>query len=603
MKPRFVKFTLRDSAHCATDRVSRRDALKMGGSLLAAAALPGWGMETHPTAVTVGDPSHPSTLAAEIADAYSKGAREIQVNAGVYVLPATGKNSIELTNWSSAAIRCKDVTLVFQELKHRPILLRGCTHVTIEDATLQFATPAFTQGRITAMGEDGSGRYVDWKIDAGYTSAIYPRKVSFNVIDGNTRLLKVGTGDFGASNCVARGPGLFRLRKINGLIGGAAVNDWLVCRADRGESIIQLDSSKECTMKRIVLKNAGFAAFFETDGDGGHHYMDCRVTRGPLPPGATEEQLISCGADGFHSNGTRVGPTIERCAWDGVLLDDCIAIHGRLQKVIRADGNKLTLEAGNDGRFAVNEPVRISSSDGFFGEARCTGMRTLDAPQRYLELTLDKELAAPANSRAGNPERCGRSYRILDCTLGNTRSRGILVKGDDGLIQGCTIDGCGMSAISIGPEFYWGEGDYCWNVTVAHNTLRRNALRNTATPESKPDISQGADGVIFVHGEGAIGNRNIKITGNRFDHNYCPYMMSIAWVDGVEITDNIIDAPSPLPLASPGHVISLHDARNVVLKGNIYADPGPSVVQAVYLGKNVEGVTGNGPSGIQLTQK
>ena len=26
-------------------------------------------------------------------------------------------------------------------------------------------------------------------------------------------------------------------------------------------------------------------------------------------------------------------------------------------------------------------------------------------------------------------------FRVLDCTLGNTRSRGILVKGDDGIIQ------------------------------------------------------------------------------------------------------------------------------------------------------------------------
>jgi hypothetical protein len=78
-------------------------------------------------------------------------------------------------------------------------------------------------------------------------------------------------------------------------------------------------------MKDITLKNSGFAAFFETGGDGGHRYVGCRVARGPKPPGATEEQLVSCGADGFHSTGTCVGPTFEHCTWEGVLLDDCLA--------------------------------------------------------------------------------------------------------------------------------------------------------------------------------------------------------------------------------------------------------------------------------------
>jgi hypothetical protein len=584
-------------------RISRRNALRLGGSLLAASSLPAWGASTLRTTVYVGDPNHPSTLALELSNAHGKRARDITIRAGIYVLPANGRNSVELVGWSNVVLRCEGVTIVFQESKHRPILLRDCKNVTIEGAKLQFATVAYTQGRIKATSEDGAGPYIDWQIDAGYTSAVDPRKATFNVIDRSTRLLKVGTGDFDAIDSIAIGPGRFRLRRINGLTGSASVDDWLVCRAEGGESIIQLDNCKGCVMSRIVLKNSGFAAFFETGGDGGHCYVDCSITRGPLPEGATEEQLISCGADGFHSTGTRVGPTIERCVWDGVLLDDCIAIHGSLQKVLYADGNKIILEQGNGAGFAVNEPVRISSSDGFLGQANCIRMRLLDAPQHSLELTLDKVLAVPANAKAGNPDRCGRFYKVLDCTLGNTRSRGILVKADDGLIQGCIIEGCGMSAISIGPEYYWGEANYSWNVTVAHNILRHNALRNTATPESQPDISQGADGVIFVHGDGAIGNRNINITGNIFDQNYCPYMMNIAWADTVRITDNILDVPSPLRLSNPGHIVSLHDARNITLKGNTYTNPGPSVDHPVFVGKNVEGLAGNDQSGMREFRK
>jgi hypothetical protein len=102
-----------------------------------------------------------------------------------------------------------------------------------------------------------------------------------------------------------------------------------------------------------------------------------------------------------------------------------------------------------------------------------------------------------------------------------------------------------------------------------------------------------------VHGDGAIGNRNINITGNTFDHNYCPYMMNIAWADTVRISGNIIDAPSPLRLSSPGHVISLHDARNITLKGNTYTNPGLSVANPVFVGKNVERLVGRDQSGMR----
>ncbi|HEV2455492.1 MAG TPA: right-handed parallel beta-helix repeat-containing protein, partial [Verrucomicrobiae bacterium] len=389
------------------------------------------------------------------------------------------------------------------------------------------------------------------------------------------------------------GSGRYRLRQMNGQIGNATVGDWLVCRAPGGTSIIQLDNSQGCTLRRVTLKNAGFAAFFETGGNGGHHYVDCRVTHGPKPDGATEQQLVSCGADGFHSTGTRVGPTIERCIWDGVLLDDCIAIHGSFQTVVRAAGNKLVLEGRNRAGFAVNEPVRISSRDGFFAQAKCVALRTLDTPERDLELTLDRSLPVPNEAKAGNPDRCGKSYKIIGCTLGNTRSRGILVKADDGLIRGCDIVGCGMSAVSIGPEYYWNEANYSWNVTVADNHFRHNSLRNNLN----------ADGVIFLHGDGAIGNRNIDITNNIFDENYCPYMINLGWADGVNITGNIINAPSPLPLSDSGYVINLHDVRHVTLRANIYNRPGPSIVRAVELGKDVEGVTGNDDFGIRLGEK
>lgn len=541
--------------------------------------------------ITVGDPTQPAALPAALLAAYRQGARDLTIAPGTYKLPATHRDSIELANWSEATIHAHGVTIIFEESGHRPLLLKGCTKVLIEGGTLQFAGISCTQGRVKALGTDAKGKFCDWQIDAGYPTNIDPVKSTYNVIDRQTRLLKVGTGDSGAQQADVLGPGRFRLRKVYGLMAGVAVDDWLVTRAPGGSSIVHLADCKACTMKDIILKNSGFAAFFETGGEGGHRYLDCCVARGPKPVGASEEQLISCGADGFHSAGTRIGPTFERCTWEGVLLDDCIAIHGSFQKVVRGEGTRLILEKGNRGNFAVNEPVRISSDHGFFAQARCVALRHLKTPDAGLELTLDQPLAVPPGAKAGNPERCGKGFKILDCTLGNTRSRGILVKGDDGIIQGCTIEGCGMSAVSIGPEYWWNEADYCWNVTVAGNTFRHNVQSGSGA------------GVVLVHGDGAIGNRNVEIRDNHFTENYGLFMMNLECTDGLKISGNVIQAPSPLALPRPGNVINLAACRNVSLQGNLVSQPGPSQGPLINLGKNVENVSGNEASGIRLEAK
>ena len=537
--------------------------------------------------VIVGDPAKAGELPAAILSAYAKGARDITISPGIYRIPPIGKCAISLEHWRDATLHAARVTLVFEELTQRPIRLSRCDHVTLEGATLRFAEPSFTQGRIKAIGEDVHGKYLDWQIDAGYP-IFDPLRSMLDVVDQNTRLLKAGTGDVGCQSVESSGPGRFRLRRPNGLLGSAAVNDWLFTRRPGGgDSIVHLDACAHCTMQGLTLQNSGFAAFFETGGDGGHLYADCRVSPGPKPAGATEEQLVGCGADGFHSAGTRIGPTLERCAWEGLLHDDCIAIHGSLQKVERAEGTRLVLEKGNRGGFAVGEPVRISSEDGYFGEFTCTAMRTLDHDGGLLELSLNRESGAPPGARASNPRCDGAGYRILNCTLGNCRSRGILVKADNGLIQGCAISGCGMSAISIGPEYWWGEADYSQHVTVKGNTLRNNVLNGSEA------------GVIFVHGDGAMGNTNLAITDNLFDQNYGQIAIHAEDTDGIRISDNrFVTSPALLP-GKARTILDFKSTRNVILQRNMVKNPGKNDT-LVSLGKRVEGVTGNDPTGIAV---
>ncbi len=539
--------------------------------------------------VVIGNPANAAGLPAAILDAYAKGAREITIAPGTYQIPPTGKSAISLDRWRNATIRAKEVTIIFEELGQLPIHLNHCENVTLEDATLLFAEPSFTQGRVKAIGEDAQGKYLDWQIDAGYP-VFDPVKSCLDVADQNTSLIRTGTGDFGCKSTESLGKGLYRLRQINGRLGSTLVNDWLwTRRPGGGSSIIHLDGCSHCTMRRITMQNSGFAALFETGGEGGNCYVDCRWEPGPKPAGATEAQLVSCGADGFHSAGTRAGPTLTHCAWEGLLHDDCIAIHGGLQKVVRVEGNQLILERGNKGGFVAGEPVRISSGNGFFGEFTCANLRVLHDEGGLLELTLDRESGAPADAKASNPRHNGAGYKILDCTLGNCRSRGILVKADHGLIEGCTISGCGMSAISIGPEYNWGEADYSQDVIVRGNTLRNNVLN-------------GSDaGTVYVHGDGAVGNRNITIAGNFFDRNYGQIAVYAEDTDGLLVDSNrFVGSSIPLP-KGVRTILDFKSSKNIALKQNTVTGASADV-RLVNLGPKVEGVTGNDATGIEQIQ-
>ncbi len=533
--------------------------------------------------VTVGDPANPAGLPAAIRQAHAHGAADITIAPGTYDIPSINhQDTILLDHWNGTTIHATGATLIFEELDHRPVHLVHCTNVTWDGGTLRFARPAFSQGRITGLRSDSQGDSCLLQIDAGYPTNFDPVQTTYNIVDQNTRVLKVNTGDWSPQSADSLGHGLFKLHYPPGRGGGFAVNDWLVCRAPAGNQIVHLDNSEGCTIENVTLQNAGFAAFFETGGGGGNHYLRDKLQPGPRPPGATEDQLVGCGADGFHSTQTETGPDIEDCAYRGVLLDDCIAIHGSFARVVKADGPTITVRDFYPVP-RVGDPIRIADMAGFYAEAVCT--KVAPGPDDLLQVTLDRSLSVPIDhsqdaepkkgTKAWDPDFCGQGYKILRCRIGDTRSRGILAKADHGVIEGCTIYGCGMSAISIGPEFWWGEAGYCQNVAVTDNTLTACNKQN------------GDQAAIWIHGDGAIGNKNIRIAHNTLDTCYGPYMIRIDWAAGVRIEGNKIMHPFDLKLDQPGHAIWLTHSRNVTVRNNSLSDQGPSPGDALGLDPSV----------------
>jgi hypothetical protein len=538
-------------------------------------------------AVTVGDPHDPGALAQALQDAYTGGARHIVIRPGIYLMPDVGHTAITLQGWQDATISAYGVTLILTDLAwaHDGFDLNDCTDVTLAGPLLSQNQITSYQGRVIAVGTDAAGKpYCDWRPDVGYPVPPDTGKGGFlggdvNVVDAHTRLLKVGDGDFYGVSYQAQGDGTFRAH----MGGNVAVGDWFVGRYGNAPFKVHLSDCRDCTVKNVTLMRNGFAPLRE-EGGGGNHYLHITWALGPRPSGATEDPLVTNAADGMHMTSSDPGPDVEDCVFQGVFLDDCIAIHGYFQTIKSVSGATLTL-AGGAGDLKVGQPVRISDQKGFYAQGTVTAIK--DNGDGTTAVTLDKDYGVPTNAKLSNPLADGAGYKIIGCHLGDTRSRGILAKADDGLIKGNVLENCGMSAVSLGPEYYWGEADYVHHVTVEDNVFRHDG-----------GAAYGG-AAILVHGDGTIGNQDIVIKGNRLEGDY-QGDIDAQWADGITVADNAFTGasvwPAGLPLHSP---VALANCRAVAFLGNVVRHPASYQPALVAVGDNVTGLLHDDPTGIR----
>ena len=207
-----------------------------------------------------------------------------------------------------------------------------------------------------------------------------------------------------------------------------------------------------CTLLNCTSQCGGFGTFREWNSIS-DHILGCQIQPAPVPPpGGSELPVVANEIDGIHVNSDVGGPDIENFTATNVMLDDCIAIQGAYQTVTAVSGYNVTFNVytlfpyggpadGVLANFAVGQPVRISDTNGFFAQANCTAIQNQPSAQ---VITLDKELAIPIGALASNPNADGSGYKIINCQIGNTRSRAIIAKADNGLISGCNISGAGQ---------------------------------------------------------------------------------------------------------------------------------------------------------------
>jgi parallel beta-helix repeat protein len=88
------------------------------------------------------------------------------------------------------------------------------------------------------------------------------------------------------------------------------------------------------------------------------------------------------------------------------------------------------------------------------------------------DVTFDQELNVKAGDHLISLDTTGSGMTIRNSEFGYSRARGILVRGQNVIIENCTFENTLAPAIKIQPELSWCEGGFSSNVTIRNNTIK-----------------------------------------------------------------------------------------------------------------------------------
>jgi len=535
-------------------------------------------------------PEHPEQLREGILAAFKAGLHKIVVRAGVYQIPPSNAGAnLEFADLKDFEIDATGATFLMLDNSKGGVSFRNCQNVTLRDATIRNAVFPFTQGKIVAIAPDRKS--FELQIDAGYPATLddakaFDARTTYYIFDRVTRRLKNGTYDYGSSGVKRLGTDRFQVSFDNALGSEIEVGDLSSMRG-RGGTGLHNDNCTNMNIVGVSLQSSGGFGFFETGG-GGNRYGGVSVKPGPKPEGANSDPLMSENADGFHSAGTRKGPTIENSIFTR-MPDDGIAIHGEYQMVRQSKGAVLTCMRLWPGvPYSIGDRVALVARNGVpGGEAVVKSVKTLaddllpplqtDFPHFrdnhfFFQLTLDKPLHAHEGDVVSNLDQSGNGFILRNNTILDHRARGMLLKARDGLVENNFIDGSSIAALVMGPELWWGEANYARNVVIRGNTFAHCGYATTG-----PWNEQA--GVLTVLGTGdspvARGHSNIRIENNSFIGNDGVNVV----LDGIEYSifknNKFLNAQRVENTRGKdrgfdtGALVFINRAKNVQIEGNI----------------------------------
>jgi Right handed beta helix region len=553
-----------------------------------------------------------ATLQKEIDASYKAGQKKITIPPGVYKFesPEWNRTCLNFLNLQNFEIDATGVTLINPMSNSSTLRFENCKNVTLRGVTLEHDPLPFSQGKIEAIEDNGASLKI--RVAEGFPADLddekkFPKTFPMTIFDAHTRGWKRDpSSDMGVKSTQRLGPDLFKFQLGNSITqqshSTVRPGDLL---AWRGYVIPDISIVGCAAMKVIgvtVCSGSG-TCIYELNGDGGNYYESCKVTRGPRPPHATEDPLFASNADAFDSTKTRHGPTLENCLFEWT-DDDGIDMAGFYGCVQEISDVKLIILYRHGDTFQNGDMVRFRDENGASaGQAVVATVKPVTnykpklpphtkLPQfqnkpgdAYYELTLKQKLSLRPGFIVCDANAVCSGYIIRNCVIRHNRARGMILRNDNGLIEGCTLDGNTLTGIALVPEIeYWDNADYSHYIVIRNNVIRDVNLWH-ANPSAAIMVAAMLQN-RFVPLPG--GHRSITIENNTFEGNDGPNLI-VTSAEDVSIKGNRFNSPcqhavtaSQRKGAIPVDVLCyFSECRNISLSQNSVRKPGPGLKQLV----------------------
>ena len=485
------------------------------------------------------------------------GKKEIVVPAGRYYTTPKDGTHLQFKNLEDVTVKAYGAELICTQTI-AAIRIENCRNLKIEGLVIDYDPLPYTQGKIVSMSDDKMSFEVE--IFEGYGDV---KNIEWGnrleIFDQNTRRLKVNTY------------GGYKLEKISDMKFRLVKPDWARQIPFQNEEVgdivaLSMPSSKHagghgvyCTdskavvFKDITMYSAPAFGFWEGECDG-NIYDSVKITRretGDFKKRANP-RIRSLNADGFHSTAAIKGPAFLNCetGWNG---DDSIAINGLYYLVYGGNSSALRVAArGDKFGFSVGDRVEIYRPDGSVKYAKITSIKKSHPVteeemdwfktqkvypafiewktffQDAYEIALDASIEIPRRSMIMNTAKMGNGFKIKGGKFGNNRSRGLIIKTGNGVIDGVTIEAAWSESIKIAPEWFWFEGGHTENLTIKNCNILCGA--GPAISINSP----AADEKTFSE---AGANNNIKIINNTFKYVSTPVVFATS-IKGLKMSKN-----------------------------------------------------------------
>lgn len=492
-----------------------------------------------------------------------KGQKVIEIPKGTYMLDVRRNGAYKFHNLTDVCIHGNGATVLCNN-QETALSFYNCVRVHVTDLTIDYDPFCSTQGEIVAVAEDGLS--FDVRIDDGYpTENIVPRRVQF--YDPATRLLKrnsITTYGSHYADLKQIGYRLFRFVKRGSWSAGERVGDLVTIpvvsskKGYYGTNTIQLQKCYHMKLERITVYDSSCFSIYEKEGYA-NEYRNCTIGRGPMPD-HLKPRLFAGNADGIHSSQARKGPVMigNKVGFTG---DDCLIVCARSFPIVSVDVKKHQIVLVS----RVSHPVLqrgdrliVVGYDGRRkGELRLQGIEafTASAEQREAVVSRYPTLLAKNAYNHGyrlqvknlpfaiepgdvlfNGDAVGAGFVMRDNEVGNNRSRGILIKGVDGVIERNRIEGCAMHGILVSPEIQWMGGGFSSGISIVDNYINGCMFER-----SNDSMLPGSLAVVYTTGQGEIPEAgtfvDITIRENRVTNSPAP-VAAVASVDGLCLMDN-----------------------------------------------------------------